>query len=191
MMSAFKIPSHFFVFPKFPLNSNGKLDQRGLKAEMLQKLRSVFISNALNEGLRILKVQVKNRDYTITPVCDMIQGIAEQIGFRGKQVNRIRLSVEEMLTERISHAYDSNGEITVSVILMPHWMRVSFVDNGKAYRLDDKDASISAKIILANVDAYGTALAGEKLVGNNLDFQYAEGFDVNKYLLYHKEEGKA
>ena len=121
----------------------------------------------------------------------MIQGIAEQIGFRGKQVNRIRLSVEEMLTERISHAYDSNGEITVSVILMPHWMRVSFVDNGKAYRLDDKDASISAKIILANVDAYGTALAGEKLVGNNLDFQYAEGFDVNKYLLYHKEEGKA
>ena len=120
----------------------------------------------------------------------IIQGIAEQIGFRGKQVNRIRLSVEEMLTERISHAYDSNGEITVSVILMPHWMRIRFTDYGKAYRLDDKDASMSAKIILANVDAYGTSLTGEKLVGNNLDWQYAEGFDINEYLRYNKEQGK-
>ena len=96
-----------------------------------------------------------------------------------------------MLTERIEHAYDANGEITVDVILMPHWMRIRFTDSGKEYRLDDKDASVSAKIILGNVDAYGTSLTGEKLVGSNLDWQYAEGFDINEYLLYHKEEGKA
>ena len=77
------------------------------------------------------------------------------------------------------------------LILMPHWMRVRFTDSGKAYRLDDKDASVSAKIILANVDAYGTSLTGETLVGNNLDWQYAEGFDINEYLMYQKEEGKA
>ena len=190
-MSAYKIPSHFFIYPKFPLNANGKLDQRGLKADMLEKLRSVFISNALNEGLRILSISVKNKAYTIAPVCDLVQGLAEQLGFRGKKVFRIRMSVEEMLTERIANAYDANGEIKVEVILMPHWLRIRFTDTGKAYRLDDKDASISAKIILANVDAYGTSLGGEKLVGNNLDWQYAEGFDINEYLLYHKEEGKA
>ena len=190
-LSAYKVPSHFFIYPAFPLNSNGKLDQRGLKADMLEKLRSVFIANALNDGLRILSVKVKNKTYTIAPVCDMVQGLAEQIGFRGKKVYQIRMSVEEMLTERIEHAYDTNGEITVEVILMPHWMRIRFTDTGKAYRLDDKDASISAKIILANVDAYGTSLTGEKVVGNNLDWQYAEGFDVNEYLRYNKEEGKA
>ena len=190
-LSSYKVPSHFFIYPAFPLNSNGKLDQRGLKADMLEKLRAVFISNALNEGLRVLSVKVKNKTYTIAPVCDLVQGLAEQLGFRGKKVYQIRMSVEEMLTERIAHAYDSNGEITVEVILMPHWMRIRFTDTGKAYRLDDKDASISAKIILANVDAYGTSLTGEKVVGNNLDWQYAEGFDVNEYLFYHKEEGKA
>ena len=190
-MSAYKVPSHFFVYRAFPLNSNGKLDQRGLKADMLDKLRRVFIDNALNEGLRVLSVQVKNKKYTIMPVCDMIQGLAEQVGFRGKRVNQIRISVEEMLTERIANAYDTNGLITVEVILMPHWMRVHFMDNGKAYRLDDKDASISAKIILANVDAYGIALTGDKAVGINLDWQYAEDFDINEYLMYNKEEGKA
>ena len=189
-MSAYKIPSHFFVYPAFPLNSNGKLDQRGLKADMLGKLRTEFIKNALNEGLRILTVQVKNKAYTIAPVCDMIQGLAEELGYRGKKVFQIRMAVEEMLTERIANAYNTNGEITMDVILMPHWMRIRFTDTGKAYRLDDKDASISAKLILANVDAYGTSLGGEKLVGNNLDWQYAEGFDINEYLLYHKEEGK-
>ena len=189
-MSAYKIPSHFFVYPAFPLNSNGKLDQRGLKADMREKLRSVFIENALNEGLRILSIQVQNKTYTIAPVCDMVQGLAEQLGFRGKKVFQIRMSVEEMLTERITNAYDANGEITMEVILMPHWMRIRFTDTGKAYRLDDKDASISAKIILANVDAYGTSFAGEKVVGNNLDWQYAEGFDINEYLRYNKEQGK-
>lgn len=190
-MSAYKVPSHFFIYPRFPLNSNGKLDQRSLKADMLGKLRAVFIANALDEGLRVLSVKVKNRKYTITPVCDLVQGVAEQLGFRGKKAYQIRVSVEEMLTERIAHAYDSNGDITVDVILQPHWMRIRFTDSGKAYRLDDKDASLSAKIILANVDAYGTSLAGEALVGNNLDWQYVEGFDINEYLLYHKEEGKA
>ena len=190
-MSSYKIPSHFFVYRSFPLNSNGKLDQRGLKADMLERLRSVYISNALNDGLRILSINVKNKSYTIAPVCDLVQGLAEQIGFRGKRVNRIRVSVEEMLTERIANAYDTNGEIKVEVILMPHWMRIRFTDSGKAYRLDDKDASISAKIILANVDAYGSSLAGEKQVGNNLDWQYADDFDINEYLMYNKEEGKA
>ena len=190
-MSAYKVPSHFFVYNAFPLNSNGKLDQRGLKADMLGRLRKVFIDNALNEGLRILSVQVKNKTYTIAPVCDMVQGLAEQIGFRGKKVYQIRMAVEEMLTERIANAYDSNGVITVEVILMPHWLRIHFTDTGKAYRLDDKDASISAKIILANVDAYGTSLGGEKLVGTSLDWQYAREFDINEYLLYQHEEGKA
>ena len=190
-MSSYKVPSHFFVYPEFPLNSNGKLDQRGLQADMLGKLRKVYIANALNEGLRMLSISVKNKAYTIAPVCDLVQGLAEQLGFRGKKVFQIRMAVEEMLTERIANAYDANGEITVEVILMPHWLRIRFTDAGKPYQLGAKDASISARIILSNVDAYGTSLGGEKVVGTNLDWQYAKEFDVSEYLLYHKEEGKA
>ena len=121
---------------------------------MLEKLRSVFISNALNEGLRILSISVKNKAYTIAPVCDLVQGLAEQLGFRGKKVFRIRMSVEEMLTDRIDNAFDENGEIRMEVLLMPQWMRLRFTDTGRKYSLESEDASISARIILANVDSY-------------------------------------
>ena len=39
-LAAFKIPSHFFVFDSFPLMSNGKLDEKALKLEMLRRLEA-------------------------------------------------------------------------------------------------------------------------------------------------------
>ena len=191
-LSKFKIPSHFFTYSEFPLNSNGKLDQRGLKADMLEKLRAIFIRNALDDGLRIVKLKVGNRTYTITPVCDLVQGIAEQLGFRGRQVIRIRLAVEEMLTERIENAYEATGgEITLEVVLMPQWLRLRFSDTGKPYHLEGEDVSLSAKIILANVDAYSSSLSDDNIAGCNLDWQYQDDFDINDYLMQNQEAGRA
>ena len=190
-LAAYKIPSHFFAYPALPLNTNGKLDQRTLKVSMLEKLRGVYIENALNEGLRILRVRVGNRGYTITPVCDMVQGMARQLGFSEKLTNRIRLATEEMLTERIENAYDENGEIRLELFLLPDRFRVRFTDGGRPYRFDGENASVSARIILANVDAFSSVAREDNLVGSNLDWQYAEDFDVNAYLLRNREKGKA
>lgn len=182
-LASFKVPSHFFTFGAFPLNSNGKLDQRRLKLDMLQRLNELFIAAALDEGLRIMDLTLKNRSYSIVPACSMVQELAGQLGFDKVRSNRIRLSVEEMITDRIDHAYDESGEIRMEVILMPQWLRLRFTDNGKVYRLDGEDASISAKIILANVDAYtsGTNENGETQY--SLDYQYREDFDVKAYLM--------
>ncbi len=182
-LSSYKIPSHFFQFSSFPLNTNGKLDQRSLKTQMLEKLRKLYISNALNEGLTVLTAKTGNRRNTITPVCDMVQGFIEQMGYDTVRVNRIRLAVEEMLTERIENAYDENGMITLDVILMPDRLRIRFTDNGRKYRLDDDNASISARIILANVDAYSSSVSSSDLMGIDLDWQYADGFDVKAFLM--------
>jgi fatty-acyl-CoA synthase len=190
-LSSYKIPSHFFSYPSFPLNTNGKLDQRSLKTSMLEKVRAAYIRNALDDGLKILCVQVGNRMYTITPVCDMVQELAGVLGFAERQRQRIRLAVEEMITERIANAYDTRGEITLEIILMPQWLRARFTDTGKPYRLDDKDASLSARIILANVDAYSSASPDGKQVSIHLDWQYAEGFDIHAWLARYGEEGKA
>lgn len=38
MIAPFKIPSHIFCYESFPLNANGKLNQRALKASMLERL---------------------------------------------------------------------------------------------------------------------------------------------------------
>lgn len=37
-ISHFKIPDHFWIFDSFPLSGNGKLDQRKLKEQMLQRI---------------------------------------------------------------------------------------------------------------------------------------------------------
>ena len=190
-LASYKIPSHYFMFSEFPLNTNGKLDARGLKVMLLEKLHKVFISNSLNEGLRIINTKVGNRNYTITPICDMVQGLVEQLSFSGRQVRRIRLAVEEMLTERIANAYDTNGEITFEIILMPQWLRINFTDSGKPYRLDDEQATMSARIILANVDAYAASVSDNGSFSSNLDWQYSDGFDINEYLMRNHEEGKA
>ena len=184
-IAPFKIPSHFFVYPAFPLNENGKLDQRGLKADMLGRLREIAVAQALDAGLRVLDLKVKNRNYTIVPACSMVEELAAQLGFDHARAERIRLSVEEMLTDRIDHAYDDSGEIRMEVVLMPDWLQLRFTDNGKAYRLDSDEATISAKIILANIDAYssGTTETGESEY--SLDYQYSENFNVKAYLLRH------
>ena len=66
---------------------------------------------------------------------------------------------------------------------MPQWLRLRFTDKGKAYRLDEENASISAKIILANVDAYTSGTNKDMETQYSLDYQYRDDFDVKAYLM--------
>ena len=186
-LASFKVPSHFFVYDTFPLNENGKLNQRALHTDMLVRLYEIALTAAVNEGLRILDLKVKNRSYTIVPTCSMIQQFAGQIGFDEEKAENIRLSVEEMLTDRIDNAFEENGEIRMEVLFMPQWLRLRFTDTGRKYSLESEDASISARIILANVDSYASGENAEGETEYCLDYQYSEDFNVKKYLMKYKE----
>ena len=59
------------------------------------------------------------------------------------------------------------------------------------FRLDAPGASISARIILANADAYSSSLTDGNLYGSNLDWQYEDGFDIRSWLYDWKEAGKS
>lgn len=186
-LASFKVPSHFFIYDSFPLNENGKLNQRALSADMLTRLYELNLTEAVNEGLRIMDLTVKNQSYTIVPACSMIQQLSDQLGFDEENAERIRLSVEEMLTDRIDNAFEENGEIRMEVLLMPQWMRLRFTDTGRKYSLESEDASISARIILANVDIYSS---GEDENGKTeycLDYQYINDFNVKDYLMKYRE----
>ena len=186
-LASFKVPSHFFLYDSFPLNENGKLNQRSLHTDMVGRLYEIALTAAVNEGLRILDLKVKNRSYTIIPACSLISQLAEQLSFDREKAENMRLSVEEMLTDRIDNAYDENGEIRMEVLLMPQWLRLRFTDTGRKYSLEAEDASISARIILANVDSYSS---GENAAGETeycLDYQYNDDFNVKEYLLRYKE----
>ncbi|MBR3397095.1 MAG: AMP-binding protein [Lachnospiraceae bacterium] len=186
-LASFKVPSHFFIYDSFPLNENGKLNQRALSADMLTRLYELNLTEAVNEGLRIMDLTVKNQRYTIVPACSMIQQLADQLGFDEENAERIRLSVEEMLTDRIDNAFEENGVIRMEVLLMAQWMRLRFTDTGRKYSLESEDASISARIILANVDIYSS---GEDETGKTeycLDYQYLNDFNVKDYLMKYRD----
>ena len=182
-LAKFKIPSHIFHYEKFPLNENGKIDQRSLYANMLSKLKLLNINEELAGGIVVFDITVKNSNYAIVPVTSLIEELAKDIGFKSRKATSIRLAVEEMLTERIQDSYAGVGNIRIKVSLMSDWLRVSFSDTGTEYCIDKRlDTSLSAKIILAAVDDFHTdRLSGKPIYC--MDFLYQSEVDIRDFLM--------
>ena len=187
-IARFKVPSHIFLYDSFPLNVNGKLDQRALHADMLTRLKRLSVDEELAGGVTVFDVVVKNSSYAIVPVTSLVSELASTIGFDRRRAAAIRLAVEEMLTERIMDAYSAAGEIRVRLTLMPEWLRVSFSDQGAEYFIDKRrDTSMSAKIILKAVSDFHTDYPDGKPV-YCMDFLYEKDINIQDFLMKSKEE---
>ncbi len=188
MIARFKVPSHVFLYDSFPLNVNGKLDQRALHADMLTRIKRLAVDEELAGGVTVFDVVVKNSGYAIVPVTSLVSELASSIGFGSRRGLSIRLAVEEMLTERIMDAYSAAGNIRVRITLMPEWLRVSFSDSGAEYFIDKRrDTSMSAKIILKAVSDFHTDYPDGKPV-YCMDFLYENEFSIQDFLLKSKGE---
>ena len=184
----FKIPSHIFLYDRFPLNVNGKLDQRALHADLLNRLRRLDVDEELAGGVTVFDLAVKNSSYAIVPVTGLMEELASEIGFGKRRAMSIRLAVEEMLTERITDAYSAAGDIRLRITLMPEWLRVSFSDDGAEYFIDKRrDTSMSAKIILKAVSDFHTDYPEGKPV-YCMDFVYEHEFSIQEFLLKSRQE---
>jgi fatty-acyl-CoA synthase len=187
-IARFKIPSHIFLYDQFPLNVNGKLDQRALHADMLTRIKRLAVDEELAGGVTVFDVVVKNSGYAIVPVTSLVSELASSVGFGRRRVLSIRLAVEEMLTERITDAYSAAGNIRVKITLMPEWLRVSFSDSGAEYFIDKRrDTSMSAKIILKAVSDFHTDYPDGKPI-YCMDFLYENEFSIQDFLLKSKGE---
>ena len=191
VIARFKVPSHIFLYDSFPLNVNGKLDQRTLHADMLNRLLRLSVDEELAGGVTVFDVVVRNSNYAIVPVTSMASELAQAVGFSRRRLMSIRLAVEEMLTERIMDAYSAAGNIRVRITLMPEWLRISFSDSGAEYFIDKRrDTSMSAKIILKAVSDFHTDYPGGKPV-YCMDFLYENEFSIQEFLMKSKEETDA
>ena len=185
-IARFKVPSHIFLYDSFPLNVNGKLDQRSLHADMLMRIKRLTVDEELAGGVTVFDVVVKNSSYAIVPVTSLVSELAASVGFARRRTLSIRLAVEEMLTERITDAYSAAGNIRVRITLMPEWLRVSFSDDGAEYFIDKRrDTSMSAKIILRAVSDFHTDYPDGKPV-YCMDFLYENEFSIQEFLLRSK-----
>ena len=191
LLARFKIPSHIFLYDSFPLNVNGKLDVRSLHTDLLNRLRRLAVDEELAGGVTVFDLVVKNSAYAIVPVTSLVSELAMDIGFGKRAAIRIRLAVEEMLTERITDAYSAAGDIRVRITLMPEWLRISFCDDGAEYFIDKRrDTSMSAKIILDAVSDFHTDYSQGKPV-YCMDFLYEKEINIQEFLLKSKGEEQA
>ena len=183
----YKVPAHLFSYSDFPLNVNGKIDQRALYVDMLGKLRGIEVDEELAGGITVFEIAVKNSGYAIAPVTALVRDLASTIGYERRRVSKIQHAVEEMLVERIMYAYSGAGDIRVSIALMPEWLRISFSDDGAEYVIDKRrDTSMSARIILGSVDNFHTERRGGK-PEYCMDFLYDVDLDVKGFLVEDKE----
>ena len=191
VIARFKVPSHIFLYDRFPLNVNGKLDQRALHADMLTRIKRLTVDEELAGGVTVFDVVVRNSNYAIVPVTSMASELAQAVGFSRRRLMSIRLAVEEMLTERIMDAYSAAGNIRVRITLMPEWLRISFSDDGAEYFIDKRrDTSMSAKIILKAVSDFHTDYPDGKPV-YCMDFLYENEFSIQEFLMKSKEDTDA
>nr|WP_027870890.1 class I adenylate-forming enzyme family protein [[Eubacterium] cellulosolvens] len=186
-----KIPSHFFVFPEFPLAPSGKLDQRGLKLLMLRKLRVEVVKDELEKGIVVADLTVKNTSYNIMPVTSLVKELSYSMGYGSRRVREIVHAVEEMLMERIINAYEEVGDIRIRIIFQQEWMRVEFSDSGNEYYIEkNKDTSASAKIILKVVDNFATMRNEKSGIYYCMDFLYEDDFSIKDFIISHDREVK-
>ncbi len=186
MVARFKIPSHFLIYDSFPLNVNGKVDSRSLRADMLTRLRRISVDEELAGGITIYDLKIQNSRYAIVPVTVLAGNLAASVGFGERRVSKIRLAVEEMLTERIMDAYSAAGTIQFRIVLMPEWLRIGFSDKGTEYCIDKRsDTSLSARILLKVVDNFHTEYVDGVPV-YCMDFLYEKEFSISDFLM--KEE---
>ena len=189
-MPRYKIPAHIFSYSEFPLNVNGKLDQRALYMNMLGKLLEIEVDEELAGGITVFEITVKNSSYAIGPVTALVSDLASNIGYDRRRAAKIRLAVEEMLIERIMYAYSGAGDIRMRIALMSGWLRISFSDDGAEYIIDKrKDTSTSARIILGSVDNFHTERRGGK-PEYCMDFLYDGDLDVKGILMRDKENAE-
>lgn len=184
-IAPFKIPSHFFVYDSFPVNANGKLDQRALKEDMLKRILKNQMIEALNtKGITVASITLKNSVLIISAVNSMIKNIADKIQFTESKTLQICLAVESMLNERILNAYVDVGNITVAVKLMASSFRLEFSDSGDKYFANKNAASNDcAQNILRFVDNFSIKQEEKGHSIYCMDFNYNNTFDVEKYLM--------
>ena len=188
-LSAAKIPSHIFVFDKFPLTPSGKLDQRELRILLVRRMRDLVIKQELVKGITVFTLSVKNSVYNIVPVSMMFRATGETLGFTKSKREKIALAVEEFLNIRILETQNDVGDIQIRCIFREEWLSVEFSDSGENYYIEKNEAaSLCARIILKVADNFYMRSSKTEPTRYCMDFLYEKDFDIQRFLLSHDRD---
>ena len=77
-MPRYKIPTHIFSYREFPLNVNGKLNQRALYVSMLGRLHKIEVDEELAGGITVFEITVKNFEQLQNTADEFIEKVNRQ-----------------------------------------------------------------------------------------------------------------
>ena len=172
-VGSYKSPVYYFTFDSFPLNANGKIDQRVLHVDMLRKLHRLLISGKLDEGIQIISISIKNSTYNITPVAAMLEECATNL--------------EEALLMRVNEMAGDIDNIDILLYYTHTALRILITDSDVT---DDPNRSeerrISKAIILRLVDDCEMKVLDDGKNQIKMDFTYNKDFDIKDFLMQHE-----
>lgn len=177
-LSSFKVPANFYIFDSFPLNANGKLDMRKLKADFLEIHTKHIISESMMVGLKIGSIKVSALNMSVRGVAAHVEALVQSIGFDDKRSQEIRLVLEEMMLYCIENAFSKESEINIVSVLGQDMLIFAVHYEGEYKDLKEvitEDGMI--KIILDKTDSVTiTEYNGKKYY--YLEFLYPKELDV-------------
>ena len=189
-LGSYKSPVYYFVFERFPLNANGKIDQRNLHIEMLRRLNRMLLEDKLEKGIPIITMSIKNSEYNITPIAALFEESAMNLGFSRKRALAIRQAVEELLVLRINGKTDSIEDIDISLKYYSTFLRIIVSDFGESNdSFQNEQQRIALKIMLKLVDDCEMTRMDTGKYQTLIDFTYDKDFDIADFLLKHEAIG--
>ncbi len=186
-LGSYKSPVYYFVFDRFPLNANGKIDQRNLHIEMLRRLHTLLLEDKLERGIPIISISAKNSMYNITPIASMFEESAVNLGFSKKKSLRIRQAVEELLILRINESASDIEDIDISLQYFKTLLRITVSDFGKENTFEhDEQRKMALALLLKLVDDYDMIRLDSGKYQTRIDFAYDKNFDITSFLMKHE-----
>ena len=186
-VGSYKSPVYYFVFDEFPLNANGKVDQRNLHIEMLRRLHRLILDGKLEKGIQIIAMSIKNSTYNVTPVAAMFEECALNLGFSKKKAMKIRQAVEEILLMRVNETASDIGDIEIALHYMQNHLRITVTDSDMDTNPDrEQQRKIASAIVLRFVDDCSMERLENGQYQVRIDFAYDEDFDIKDFLMKHE-----
>lgn len=187
-IGSYKSPVYYFVFDSFPLNANGKIDQRELHIEMLRRLHRLLLENKLEKGIQIITMSIKNSTFNITPVAAMFEECAVNLGFSRKKALKIRQAAEELLLLRINETADDIGDIDAALHYYQSFLRITVTDGGMEINVSaDEQQKMAFAIMLNLSDDCNMERLDDGRYRVRLDFTYDKDFSITDFLLRHEK----
>ena len=187
-VGSYKSPVYYFVFDQFPLNANGKIDQRNLHIEMLRRLHRMLIEGKLEKGIQIVSLSVKNSTYAITPAAAMFEEFACNLGFSNYKKLQIRQAVEEVLIACVNETAEDIDDIVVTLQCMLNTLRITFCFTDVANDPEiEQLRRVGSAILLRLVDDCELRHLENSKSSITVDFTYDKDFDIRDFLLQHEK----